>query len=40
LALSVADRVLVLERGEIVLTGTAAAVRADPRLKQIYLGTV
>jgi branched-chain amino acid transport system ATP-binding protein len=40
LALSVADRVIVLERGEIVLSGTADAVRADPRLKQIYLGTV
>jgi branched-chain amino acid transport system ATP-binding protein len=38
LALSVADRVLVVERGEIVMRGTAAEVQADPRLKEIYLG--
>ncbi len=38
LALSVADRVLVIERGEIVLRGTGAALKDDPKLKQIYLG--
>jgi branched-chain amino acid transport system ATP-binding protein len=40
LALSVADRVIVLDRGEIVLAGAADEVGADPRLKQIYLGAV
>lgn len=39
LALSVADRVLVLEQGEIALKGNAAEMTADPRLMQIYLGT-
>jgi branched-chain amino acid transport system ATP-binding protein len=39
LALSVADRVLVLEQGEIALRGNAAEMTADPRLMQIYLGT-
>lgn len=38
LALSVADRVLVMERGEIALRGTASALKDDPKLKQIYLG--
>ena len=39
LALSVADRVIVLDRGEIALSGTAQEVRANPQLKQIYLGS-
>jgi branched-chain amino acid transport system ATP-binding protein len=39
-ALSIADRVIVLDRGEIVLAGTASEVRDDPQLKQIYLGAV
>jgi branched-chain amino acid transport system ATP-binding protein len=39
LALGVADRVLVLEQGEVALRGGAADLKADPRLKQIYLGT-
>jgi branched-chain amino acid transport system ATP-binding protein len=39
LALGVADRVLVLEQGEIALRGAAAELKADPRLKQTYLGT-
>ena len=38
LALSVADRVIVLDRGEIVLSGTAQDIRANAKLKQIYLG--
>ncbi len=33
-----ADRVLVLVRGEIIATGTAAEVRADPTVKRVYLG--
>ncbi|WP_156655692.1 hypothetical protein [Methylobacterium platani] len=33
-----ADRVLVLVRGEIIAAGTPEAIRADPRVKQVYLG--
>jgi hypothetical protein len=33
-----ADRLLVLVRGEIIAAGTPEAVRADPRVKQVYLG--
>ncbi|MFH6784451.1 MULTISPECIES: ABC transporter ATP-binding protein [Methylobacterium] len=33
-----ADRVLVLVRGEIVAAGTPEEIRADPRVKQVYLG--
>jgi branched-chain amino acid transport system ATP-binding protein len=38
LALSFADRALVLERGEITLAGTADALKRDPRVQEIYLG--
>lgn len=37
-ALSVADRAVVVERGEIKLSGTADALKRDPRVQQIYLG--
>ncbi len=37
-ALAVADRAVVMERGEVRLTGTAAALRRDARLQAIYLG--
>lgn len=37
-ALSVADRVVVMERGEIKLSGTAEELRRDPRVQEIYLG--
>ena len=37
-ALAVADRVAVLELGRIVLEGSAAEVRDDPRIKEAYLG--
>ncbi len=37
-ALQLADRAYVLDRGEIALEGSAAAVRADPRLRQLYVG--
>ncbi|MEH3147467.1 MAG: ABC transporter ATP-binding protein [Methylobacterium frigidaeris] len=33
-----ADRLLVLVRGEIIAAGTPEAVRAHPRVKQVYLG--
>jgi branched-chain amino acid transport system permease protein len=32
------DRVTVLNAGEVILTSTADAVRADPTVRQIYLG--
>jgi branched-chain amino acid transport system ATP-binding protein len=38
IALSVADRALVMEGGEIRLSGTAAELRADKRVQEIYLG--
>jgi branched-chain amino acid transport system ATP-binding protein len=33
-----ADRVIVLDRGEIIATGSPAAIRADARVQQAYLG--
>jgi branched-chain amino acid transport system ATP-binding protein len=38
LTLQHADRAYVLENGEIALSGTAAALTADPRVRAIYLG--
>jgi ABC-type branched-subunit amino acid transport system ATPase component len=38
LALQYCDRAYVLERGQIVLSGTAEAVGADKRMKDAYLG--
>lgn len=37
-ALAVADRAVIMERGEIRLTGTAAELRRDKRVQAIYLG--
>ena len=33
-----ADHILVLNRGRVVTAGTPAAIRADPRVQEIYLG--
>lgn len=33
-----ADRVLVLDRGHLIAEGSAETVRADPRVKEVYLG--
>jgi branched-chain amino acid transport system ATP-binding protein len=37
-ALGIADRAAVLELGRIAFEGSAAALAADPRVKQAYLG--
>ncbi len=34
-----ADRVLVLDRGQLIAEGPPAAVRADPAVQAVYLGT-
>ena len=34
-----AERIIVLHRGRIVAEGTPDAVRADPRVREIYLGS-
>ena len=39
-ALGLAERVYVLSRGRLVLSGTAAELRGSPRLQQAYLGTL
>jgi branched-chain amino acid transport system ATP-binding protein len=36
--LALADRVAVLEKGRVALTGTPAEVRGDPRLLALYVG--
>ena len=34
-----ADRIIVLARGELIADGDAAAIRADPRVRQVYFGS-
>jgi branched-chain amino acid transport system ATP-binding protein len=36
---SLADRITVLHYGEVLVDGTPGAVRADPRVYEVYLGT-
>ena len=36
---SFADRLVVLARGQVIASGDAAAIRADARVQQVYLGT-
>jgi branched-chain amino acid transport system ATP-binding protein len=33
-----ADRILVLARGELIAQGPPAAVRDDPRVREVYFG--
>jgi branched-chain amino acid transport system ATP-binding protein len=35
----VADRIAVLARGELIAAGSGATIRADPKVRAIYLGT-
>jgi branched-chain amino acid transport system ATP-binding protein len=39
LALEIADTAYVLERGEIVLSGPAAEIKASDKIRESYLGT-
>ena len=34
-----ADRILVLNRGELIAAGDAATIRGDPRVREVYLGS-
>ena len=34
-----ADRILVLNRGELIAEGSGDAIRADKRVREVYLGT-
>ncbi len=34
-----ADRILVLNRGELIAEGSADAIRANPRVREVYLGS-
>jgi len=34
-----ADRVIVLDRGRVIAEGSPEAIRSDPRVQAVYLGT-
>jgi branched-chain amino acid transport system ATP-binding protein len=36
---SIADRITVLYYGEVFASGPPDAIRAEPRVREIYLGT-
>jgi branched-chain amino acid transport system ATP-binding protein len=36
---NVADRILVLNRGELIAEGDAPTIRADARVREVYLGS-
>ena len=38
LALAIADRAYVMETGQIALSGSAADLKNDPRIRSAYLG--
>lgn len=38
-AIEVVDRLLLLERGKVILEGTGSDMKNDPRIAQAYLGT-
>ena len=38
-ALALTDRVYVLDHGEVALAGTPAAIKADPKLRHLYVGS-
>ncbi len=38
MALSIAHRAYVLQTGQVVLSGTAAELRANPMIREAYLG--
>jgi branched-chain amino acid transport system ATP-binding protein len=40
IALALADRVTVLNRGEVMLEGTADEVRTNPQVREVYFGEV
>jgi branched-chain amino acid transport system ATP-binding protein len=35
----VADRLLVLNRGELIAEGDGPSIRADARVREVYLGS-
>jgi branched-chain amino acid transport system ATP-binding protein len=39
-ALGLADQVAVLHRGRVILEGTPDEIRANPEVREVYLGKV